>query len=69
MPDWTQSLPTLDAANLRPVFDPLIGHEADAARELAEDRKHVRISDRRVLLDARRLQNCILYDARKPPMR
>ena len=44
MPDWTQSLPTLDAANLRPVFDPLIGQEADAAREFAEDRKHVRIS-------------------------
>ncbi len=61
MTDWMQALPMMDPAELRPVFDPLAGLEVDAARELVEDRKHVRRSDKRILLDGRRLQNCILH--------
>ena len=46
---WIDTLPTLDG--LQPVFDELAGHEVDAAREWVGDRKHVRRTDRSVLLD------------------
>ena len=64
MSDWTDGLPTMDLDTLRPVFGELV--QIDANRQLHDDRKHVRRSDRKVLLDARRLQNCLTHIGRLP---
>ena len=51
---------------VEPLFPELIGHEADAARKLVSDRRHVRRADKKVLLDARRLQNALGHIGRLP---
>ena len=65
MTDWTESLPAMDLINLRSVFAPTVA-DKDKARQLAEDRRHVRRTDRAVMLDARRLQNAIEHIGRLP---
>lgn len=59
--DILANLKSLDLDGIKPVFDELAGHEKDAARQLNGDRRHVRRTDRSVLLDGRRLQNCIFH--------
>ena len=66
MADWTESLPTMDLDTIRPVFDELAGHEVDAGRQWCGDRRHVRRTDKAVMLDARRLQNAIEHIGRLP---
>jgi len=64
--DWAAGLATIDVAGLRPVYDELAGHENDAARQWVGDRRHVRRTDRAVLLDARRLQDALTHVGRLP---
>jgi hypothetical protein len=64
--DWTATLPALPLDTLRPVFDELAGHEVDAGRQWVGDRRHVRRTDKAVLLDARRLQNALEHIGRLP---
>ena len=64
--DILDNLKSLDLDAIKPVFPELVGLEKDAARQLVEDRRHVRRSDKRVLLDARRLQNAIEHIGRLP---
>jgi hypothetical protein len=66
MADWTASLPTLNLDGIKPVFDELAGHEVDAARPWCGDRRHVRRTDKAVMLDARRLRNAIEHIGRLP---
>jgi hypothetical protein len=66
MPDWTDTLPTMNMAGIKPVFPELVGLEKDAGREWIGDRKHIRRTDRRVMLDARRLQNAVEHIGRLP---
>jgi len=66
---WDAGLPELATEGLQPFYDELQGHEVDAARELhGGDRKHVsqRTADKRVMLDARRLQNALDTIGRLP---
>jgi hypothetical protein len=56
----------LDVAGLGVVFPELAGHENDAARVWVGDRKHVRRTDRAVLLDARRTTNAMQHLGRLP---
>ena len=57
----------MDLDGIKPVFDQLAGHEKDAARELhGGDRRHVRRTDRMVMLDARRLANAVEHIGRLP---
>ena len=60
------NLQSLDVTTLRPVFDELAGEEKDAGRQWVGDRRHVRRSDRRVMLDARRLQDAVGHIGRLP---
>jgi hypothetical protein len=66
MPDQFDNLQSLDLDTLRPVFDQLAGHEADASRQWVGDRKHVRRSDKRVMLNARRLADAVEHIGRLP---
>jgi hypothetical protein len=66
MPNFADSLPTFDMTALKPVFDPLAGHEVDAARQWVGDRRMIRRADKRVLLDARRLQDAVQHIGRLP---
>ena len=66
MPDILDNLKSLDLDAIRPVFPELIGEEKDAGREWVGDRRHVRRTDRTVLLDARRLQNALDHIGRLP---
>lgn len=59
-------LKTLDLAAIRPVFPELQGLEKDTGRRLIDDRRHVRRTDKRVMLDARRLQNAVEHIGRLP---
>jgi hypothetical protein len=66
---WDAGLPEMATEGLQPFYDELQGHEVDAARELhGGDRKHVsqRTADKRVMLDARRLQNALDTIGRLP---
>jgi hypothetical protein len=63
---WADSLPAMDLDAIRPVFDELAGHENDAAREWVGDRRHVRRTDKTVMLDARRLANALEHIGRLP---
>ncbi|MGO9919511.1 MAG: hypothetical protein ACLQIB_33040 [Isosphaeraceae bacterium] len=65
-PDFSDSLPSLDMAGLKPVFEELAGHELDAARGWVGDRRHVRRADSQVLLDARRLADALEHVGRLP---
>ncbi len=65
MPDWTESLPTLDLAAI-PSFFGQTTDDADRGRQIKEDRKLVRRTDKAVMLDARRLQNAIEHIGRLP---
>jgi hypothetical protein len=64
--DWTAALPSLDLDAIRPVFNELAGHENDAARPWVGDRRHVRRTDKAVLLDARRLADALEHIGRLP---
>jgi hypothetical protein len=66
MADLLDNLKCLDLDGIRPVFDELAGHEADAGRQWIGDRKHVRRSDKAVMLDARRLQNAVEHIGQLP---
>ena len=66
MTDILDNLKCVDLDGLRPVFDELAGFEADAGRQWVGDRRHVRKSDRRVMLDARRLADAIEHIGRLP---
>ena len=63
---WTESLPSIDVEQLRPFFCELAGEEEDAGRQWVGDRRHVRRTDKRVMLDARRLQNAVAHIGRLP---
>jgi hypothetical protein len=63
---WDAGLPTMDLDALQPVFSELAGHENDAARGWVGDRRHVRRTDKRVMLDARRLADAIKHIGRLP---
>jgi hypothetical protein len=56
----------MDLDGIKPIFPELVGLEKDAGRRLIADQKHVRRTDKRVLLDARRLQNAIEHIGRLP---
>jgi len=58
-------LKTLDVSGLRAVFAPAVA-DRDKARQLAEDRRHVRRTDKAVMLDARRLANALEHIGRLP---
>ena len=62
MAELLDNLKSLNLDGLRPVFAP----DAAKARQLAEDRKHVRRSDKAVMLDARRLANALEHIGRLP---
>jgi len=64
--DILDKLKTLDLDGLHPIFDELAGEEKDAGRQLVNDQKHVRRTDKTVMLDARRLQNAIEHIGRLP---
>jgi hypothetical protein len=65
--DWTEVLQRIPLDHLPRVFgEELAGHEADAGRKWVGDRKHVRRTDRAVMLDARRLQDAIEHIGRLP---
>ena len=66
MPDPFCNLKSLDLDGIKPVFDELAGHEVDAGREWIGDRKHVRRTDRSIMLDARRLQDAVAHIGRLP---
>jgi hypothetical protein len=66
MTDWTQSLATLDLDGIKPIFPELVGEEKDAGREWVGDRRHVRRTDKRVMLDARRLQDAVAHIGHLP---
>lgn len=61
---WDACLPEMNLDALQPVFPP--SGDADKARQLSEDRKLVRRSDKAIVLDARRLANCITFLGRLP---
>jgi hypothetical protein len=63
---FADGLSTIDLQALRPVFDELAGHENDAARGWAGDRRHVRRTAKRVMLDARQLADAIDHVGRLP---
>jgi hypothetical protein len=63
---WDDDLPEMHLDALAPFYDELKGHEVDAARDFGEDRKHVRRSEKRVMLDARRLTNALTHIGRLP---
>ena len=65
MADWTEQLPTLDLNALPSFFSPAMA-DACKPRQIGEDRKHVRRTDKAVMLDARRLQNAIEHIGRLP---
>jgi hypothetical protein len=60
------NLQSLDLDGLRPVFDELAGYEKDAGRRLVDDQRHIRRTDKRILLDARRLANAVEHIGRLP---
>jgi hypothetical protein len=66
MSDWTESLAAIDMDAIKPVFNELAGHEQDAARELAGDRRHLRTAARRTMIDARRVANAVEHVGRLP---
>ncbi len=66
MNDPFSNLNCIDLDGLQPVFDELVGLEKDAGREWVGDRRHVRRTDKAVMLDARRLQNAVEHIGRLP---
>jgi len=60
-PDWAAGLSALPLDTLRPVFA-----VADKARQLTDDRKFIRRTDRAVMLDGRRLANAVEHIGRLP---
>ncbi len=64
--DWATGLPTMNADGLKPVFPELVGLEKDAGREWSGDHRHVGRSDKRVMLDARRLADAVTHIGRLP---
>jgi hypothetical protein len=66
MPEQFANLKSLDLDRIAPIFPELVGLEKDAARQLVDDQKHIRRSAKRVMLDARRLQNAIEHIGRLP---
>jgi hypothetical protein len=59
MNDPFNNLKSLDLDRLQSVFGSPV--QVDASRQLLEDHKHVRRTDKAVLLDGRRLQNCLTH--------
>ena len=59
MPDWTDSLPTLNLEGIQPVFDELQGLKKDAARQFGPTRRHTTRTAAAILKDARQCQNAI----------
>jgi hypothetical protein len=66
MTNSLDNLKSLDLDTLCPCFPELVGLEKDAGRQLVEDQRHVRRTDKAVMLDARRLQNAIEHIGRLP---
>jgi hypothetical protein len=64
--DWTDTLPSFDIGQVKPIFDELAAHRQDAARELHGNRRLVRRADSRAMLDLRRTQDCIAAIGRLP---
>ena len=64
--NWKEALPRMDVEAMPVVFPEFTGFETDAARNFGEDRKHVRRTDKQVLLDARRLKNALQHVGRLP---
>jgi len=58
--------PTIDAAAPPLRFSRPTVADKDKARQLSEDRRHVRRTDKAVMLDARRLANAIEHIGRLP---
>ena len=61
---WDAGLPELPLDALQPVFAP--SGDKDKPRQLSEDRKLIRRTDRAVVLDARRLANALEHIGRLP---
>jgi hypothetical protein len=57
--NWIDDLPTLELDDIKPFYDELVGVRKDAARPWLGDRKFIRRMDKKVLLDGRRLGNCL----------
>ena len=64
--NWTEALHEVNLDTLNPVCYELAGNEKDAGRQWVGDRKHVRRTDKRVMLDARRLQDAVQHIGRLP---
>ena len=63
--DWQAGLSAIDLDTIRPVFAPAVA-DTDKARQLSTDRRHVRRTDKAVMLDARRLANVLEHIGRLP---
>ncbi|MEI8373696.1 MAG: hypothetical protein WCJ35_12785 [Planctomycetota bacterium] len=63
---WMDSLSTMNADAIRPLFPASAVADADKARQLSTDRRHIRRTDKAVMLDARRLANAIEHLGRLP---
>ena len=63
MADWTDDLPQLDFTAIPSFFPTAVG---DEGRQIAHERKHVRRTDKAIMLNARRLQNAIEHLGRLP---
>jgi hypothetical protein len=50
---WESELPTMNVNEMKPIFDPLEGVQADARRQLSASKSHRRRPPRRRLLDLR----------------
>ena len=62
---WDADLQEMPLGNL-PAFYSTAQDQVDARRQLRSDQKHVSRSDKRLMLDARRLQNCLGHVGRLP---
>ena len=64
--NWADALPTMDLDGIKPIFDPFQGVEKDAGRQLIGEQRHARRTDRKVMLDSRRLANAVEHIGRLP---
>jgi len=64
--NFADDLPSFELDGLKPFFDELAGHENDAARGWVGDRRHLRRTDKRILLDARRVADALEHIGRLP---
>jgi len=62
---WDADLPDMALGDL-PSFYSQPQDQVDAQRRLGGDRKHISRSEKRLMLDARRLQNCLGHIGRLP---